>query len=92
MPSARATGLQRFLDAGGRLRVMPSARADRLAALHHLAAKFEDREHTEREVNDVLNAWATFGDPAWLRREMFEAGLLARDPFGRAYRVVRDAP
>jgi hypothetical protein len=78
-----------FLDPGGRLRTMPRRPAVQAAALRHLLGKFDpERTYTEREVNDLLLEWHLFGDPARLRRDMFEAGLLSRDPAGRAYRVA----
>jgi hypothetical protein len=81
--------LAKFLNADGRLRTMPRRPAVQAAALRFLLAKFDPvRTHTEREVNGLLLEWHLFGDPARLRRDMFEAGLLDRDLAGRAYRVA----
>jgi hypothetical protein len=80
--------LSRFLDAEGRLRTMPARPRVQAAALRYLLGKFDpERAYTEREVNLLLNEWHLFGDPARLRRDMFEAGLLERDRAGREYRV-----
>ena len=80
------SGVERFLDRDGRLRVMPRKAADRRAALEWLAERFErGRDYTEREVGVVLDAAHAFGDPAWLRRDLFEAGLLNRETDGRRY-------
>ena len=38
------------------------------------------RTYTEREVNAVLNTWATYGDHATLRRELINMKLLGRKP------------
>ena len=81
--------LGKFLDADGRLRTMPRRPVVQAAALRYLLAKFDPaRTYTEREVNGLLLEWHLFGDPARLRRDMFEAGLLDRDLAGRAYRVA----
>ena len=81
--------LARFLDDRGRLRTMPSRPAVQQEALRHLLGKFDaGRAYTEREVNALLLDWHLFGDPARLRRDMFEMGLLTRDPAGREYRVA----
>ena len=54
--------------------------------LKYLATQFElGVLYTEREVNALLNQDHTFGDPALLRRELFERGLVDRVPNGSAY-------
>jgi len=37
------------------------------------------RNYTEKEVNAILNAQHTFGDPATLRREMVDSSCLGRE-------------
>ena len=32
--------------------------------------------------------WHTFGDPATLRRALFDCRFLDRDPYGRSYRLA----
>ena len=55
-------------------------------ALEYLVSKFEpDLYYTEREVNTLLLQHHTFGDPALLRRELFERGLVDRVKDGSAY-------
>jgi hypothetical protein len=52
----------------------------------YLASKFESGvTYTEKEVNTLLNQYHTFGDPALLRRELFENGLIDRMRDGSAY-------
>ena len=80
--------LNNFLDGEGRLVKLPSKRPMKLEALRYLAGKFQsDREYTEREVNELLQGWHTFGDPATLRRELYDGRFLDRDPYGRSYRL-----
>ncbi|MGN0971540.1 MAG: DUF2087 domain-containing protein, partial [Aristaeellaceae bacterium] len=59
--------LRGFLDAEGRVTQFPARRKKQLAVLQYLAGKFAPgRVYTEREVNEVLLGWHTFGDPATL--------------------------
>lgn len=78
--------LQPFLDPGGRLAALPSKRPKRLLALAYLAGKFAPgQQYTEKEVNALLGQWHTFGDPATLRRELYDNYFLGRAPDGSAY-------
>ena len=81
--------LEHYLDDQGRLKEWPSRRNRgrfQQIALEYLATQFEPGVlYTEREVNALLNQHHTFGDPALLRRELFERGLVDRVPNGSAY-------
>ena len=80
------TRLENFLDSEGRLKQFPAKRSAKLPALAYLAGKFEkDRKYTEREVNELLGRWHTFGDPATLRRELYDARFIDRESDGSAY-------
>lgn len=80
--------LNNFLDTDGRLTKFPSKRPMQAEALRYLACKFEpDKEYSEREVNELLLGWHTFGDSATLRRELYDGRYLDRDPYGRSYRL-----
>lgn len=82
--------LQNFLDAEGKLTAWPSKRSKRLLVMEYLVQKFEsDKTFTEKEVNDILNSWHTFGDWAVLRRALVDYGFLTRDRAGLAYRRLR---
>ena len=66
-----------FLDAKGRLTAFPAKNRKKLAALWYLAGKLEaGREYTEAEINDLLDEWTLFHDPATLRRELYNKHLL----------------
>lgn len=83
--------LNNFLDTEGRLTKFPAKRPMQTEALHYLAEKFgRDREYSEQEVNGLLLQWHTFGDPATLRRELYDRRFLDRDPYGRSYRLNED--
>lgn len=83
------TELRHYLDPKGRLKEWPSKRNKgrfQQLALEYLATKFDPTTlYHEREVNALLNQHHTFGDPALLRRELFERGLVDRLPNGSAY-------
>ena len=62
-------------------------------AAAYLATRFEPgREYSEREVNQLLLDWHTFGDWALLRRVMFDWCLLDRERDGSRYRLRSDPP
>jgi hypothetical protein len=68
----------RFLDADGRLAVMPTRRAKRLAVLDHVAQSFEPgRTYREPQVDEVLKR--IHDDHAALRRYLVDEGFLTRD-------------
>lgn len=78
--------LRPFLDRVGRFRQWPSKRRLQDAALERLIEVFERGVfYSERQVNTVLDHWATFGDPVRLRRGLVDLGLLERKPDGSAY-------
>lgn len=81
--------LRHYLDEHGRLKEWPSRRNKgqvQQKALEYLASKFEPHlYYNEREVNALLNQHHTFGDPALLRRELCDRGLLDRVKNGAAY-------
>ena len=45
----------------------------------------EVREYAEREVNQLLNQWHSYQDPATLRRALYDAQLLDRTLDGARY-------
>ena len=80
-------------DAHGRLSRWPHRYAVQRLALWVLWTHFDARRvYTQREVNDLLNAWATYGDHATLRRELVEMKLLARKPDCSEYRKLPAKP
>lgn len=85
--------LRNFLDANGKLTAFPAKRKMKVYCLFYLAGKFEaGREYTEREVNELLLSWHTFADPATLRRELYDYGVLDRSRDGKVYRLARKQP
>lgn len=81
-----AQRLQVYLDAEGLLKSMPRRQSDRLVVLGYLASCFDaGRSYSEAEVNTLLTSKHSFGDHAWLRRELFENKFLDRARNGAAY-------
>ncbi len=75
-----------LIDSDGRVTRWPRKEAERQLVLHYLRDRFEvGRTYTEREVNEILNLHHTFSDWALLRRELFEAGVMGRDPKTHTY-------
>lgn len=73
------TDIDRYLDDGGRLTIYPSKRKNKIFAILYLAEKFElGKEYSEKQVNEILMQWHTFGDHVMLRRELFTHGILGR--------------
>ncbi len=70
--------LRGFVDAGGRLKVIPAARRKRTVVLRWLARAFEpDRRYSESEVNALIQQ--RHPDSATLRRELVGHDMLARE-------------
>ena len=83
---SETNSIEPFLDPLGRLKVFPAKRKKKLSALAYLAGKFEQGKiYTEREVNKLLNQWHLFGDPATLRRELYNNRFLDREANGSRY-------
>ena len=81
--------IKSFIDSEGRLIAVPAKRKKQLIALCYIAERLPRGEvGNEKEVNALLNTYHTFGDPAWIRREFVEAGIMKRDAYGRSYEVV----
>lgn len=70
--------LRGFVDAEGRLTIMPASRRKRGVVLRWLMTGFEpDRRYAEAEVNAILQA--KYWDSATLRRELIGHRMLARE-------------
>jgi hypothetical protein len=75
-----AKALTQF-DEHGRLSRWPYKFAVQRLAMWGLWLRFDsNRTYTEREVNEILKAWTTYGDHVTPRRELVEMKLLGRKP------------
>lgn len=78
--------LHRFVDRDGLVTLWPRRERDREAVLDYLVNKLR-RNHlyNEAQVNEVLNQWHTFQDPANMRRQLVDYGYLGRTSSGDRY-------
>ncbi len=80
-------------DTAGHLIRWPTQFAVQQQALWALWVRFPaKREMTEHQVNETLNRYHRFGDPATLRRELVNAKLLSRTLDCRQYRKLAKQP
>lgn len=77
--------LKPFLDGAGQVKQMPAKRKMQNLVLWYLASQLPEGPYTERELNELLLARHTFGDPCTLRRDLYDGGFLDRTPDGRQY-------
>jgi len=80
--------LRGYLGKDNRFERLPGKRQKKLQQLmlEFLAEKFEGSlKYTESEINDILNQYHSFADPATLRRFMIGHQLLCRTNDGRQY-------
>jgi len=76
-------------DGQGRLVRWPHKLSVQRLAMWVLWMQFDGRRvYTERQVNEVLKAWHTWGDHATLRRELVNHRLLARKSDCSEYRKL----
>lgn len=81
------------MDDTGRLTALPAKHKKKLAAIWYLAEKIEpNRQYTEPEINNLLDEWTLFHDPATLRRELYNKMLLNRTADCRRYWKAEDIP
>ncbi len=85
--------IKNCINKEGKLTQLPAKRRKKLIALCYLAGQIpENTCCTEREFNRLLASLHTFGDPATLRRELFDHYLIDRDPDGSHYRIALPRP
>ena len=90
-PAARKALTQ--FDALGRLVRWPHKFSVQRLALWVLWTQFEGkRVYTEREVNEIIKRWHTWGDHATLRRELINHRLMTRKSDCSEYRKLPARP
>lgn len=90
-PAARKALTQ--FDARGRLVRWPNKYSVQRLAMWVLWTHFDaKRVYTEREVNEIIKLWHTWGDHVTLRRELINHRLLTRKSDGSEYRKLPARP
>ncbi len=89
--------LRGFIDADGMLTALPAKSKTKKLALLYVGQKLcavlnKDTRYSEREINAALNALTTFGDPATLRRELYDNRFLDRTNDCSAYWLETEQP
>ncbi|MDF2904702.1 MAG: hypothetical protein K0R34_23 [Herbinix sp.] len=85
--------ISKFRDQEGRLTLFPAKRRYKIISLFYLATKFEpDRDYTEKQINEIIEANHTFEDKWLLRRELINVGLLCRLTDGSKYWLSKEPP
>ena len=90
-PAARKALTQ--FDPRGRLVRWPHKFSVQRLAMWILCTQFDaKRVYAEREVNEILKRWNTWGDHVTLRRELINHRLLTRKSDGSEYRKLAARP
>ena len=82
-----------FISAENKLTGLPAKKKKKILVLVWLAEQIPaDQEYTEKEFSDLLRTMHTFGDPATLRRELYDYFQLDRDLNEQRYRLNPERP
>ena len=93
MDTAYLSEIRGYLDREGRLTQFPTKRRKKIIALCFLAERIPvGQTYSERDFNALLNTLHTFGDPATLRRELYDFCQINRNPDGSGYALNPDRP
>lgn len=78
--------IENFIDSTGKIKIWPSKKDLKVEVLKYVAGKFEyNCFYSEKEVNDIIEKYHTFGDYFLLRRGLIESKLLSRTRNGAKY-------
>ena len=55
--------IENFLDENGKIKSWPAKHEKKTAVINYLSTKFEEEMfYTEKQVNEIIKEWHTFGD------------------------------
>jgi hypothetical protein len=85
--------LSRFFDAKGSLAQWPGKQSQRIPCLWVLWSRIPARKvFSEHQLNQLLKTNHQFGDPALLRRELYDNRMVSRTADCREYRRIERRP
>ena len=77
--SKKKIDIRGFLE-GKKVNIWTSKEKKRQAVREYFASFIEiNKYYSESEIDELLNKFHTFGDPALLRRELFDKGYIQRN-------------
>lgn len=86
----RKNNISIFLDNTGKIVQIPAPNRTKIPVLAYLAGKFEKEQiYNEKEINEIIDIWHTFGDYFLLRRLLIDYKFLERTPDGAKYWVAK---
>jgi len=93
LDEARVKKTMRVFDGQARITRWPGKRSQQELCLWFLWSRIPSREtFTERGISALLNTFHLFEDPALLRRDLVDLGLMRRNRDGSDYRQVEKKP
>ncbi len=82
--------LGNLLDENERVKRWPAKQKFKIQVVEYIYEKFEDDIiYTEKEVNEIIEKWHTFGDYFMIRRGMIDYKLLGRTRNGSEYWKIK---
>jgi len=86
--------LQGYRDNDGKFNRLPGRKQKKKLDLmiQFMAEQFEmGKKYSEKEVNEILNQYHSFNDPATLRRLLFGSKIMNRTVDGKSYWLINTA-
>ncbi len=78
--------LRKFLNEDGQIYKYPNKLQAQEMVIGYLVEKLEKgKKYSEKEMNELLNRWHTYKDPARLRRDLVDFGYVNRTADGSEY-------
>ena len=78
--------LRKFLNEDGQIYKYPNKLQAQEMVIGYLVEKLEKgKKYSEKEMNELLNRWHTYKDPARLRRDLVDFGYVKRTADGSEY-------
>lgn len=78
--------ISRFMDKDLKVKIWPAKIEMKKEVLRYISTKFENgRLYTEKEVNEIIESWHTFGDYFIIRRGLIDYHFMSRSKNGSRY-------